>query len=397
MSGILLRPLSSIISVVLALSVAVLMPFGHLLVGYMNAADTLAFKADLNAGRVAKYIYSHGELWHYQRGRVVELIELPGAALRQRVYDDKNRLQVDDGAVPAFPTMTRAAPIVVSGSVAGRIEVETSLQPLLRNSGLFAVLGLFLGSSIYLASRFYPLSVLRRTRKELELQNRQLMQQETELRTQNLRFDAALNNMTQGLVMYDAVQRLVVCNERFIQMHGLSREAMKPGRPLREVIALRKSVGHVAINIEQYIDEVLATLAERKNHVRDVEYDDGRTIRVVNRPMAGGGWVATHEDITERRAAERELRHTKTFLHTIVENVPAPIIVKDPRNLCYVLVNRATEKLFGIPRERIIGKNSHDLFPTQEADAIVARDEELLRSTGRRARFGKALPHAWSR
>ena len=50
---------------------------------------------------------------------------------------------------------------------------------------------------------------------------------------------------------------------------------------------------------------------------------------MVNQPIEGGGWVATHEDITERKRAERELEQTRAFLDTIIENVPSPIIVKD--------------------------------------------------------------------
>jgi PAS domain-containing protein len=49
------------------------------------------------------------------------------------------------------------------------------------------------------------------------------------LLAQNLRTDAAINNMIQGFIMFDAAERIVVCNERFIDMYGLSREIVKPG------------------------------------------------------------------------------------------------------------------------------------------------------------------------
>ena len=80
--------------------------------------------------------------------------------------------------------------------------------------------------------------------------------------------------------------------------------------------------------------------------------NDGRIIAVVNQPIKGGGWVATHEDITERKRAERELEHTRSFLDTIIENVPSPIIVKDVESLRYLLINRAAEKYLGVDRAR---------------------------------------------
>ena len=108
--------------------------------------------------------------------------------------------------------------------------------------------------------------------------------------------------------------------------------------------------------------------------------DDGRIISVVNRPTEEGGWVATHEDITERKRAERELDHTRAFLDMIVENVPSPIIVKDAADLKYLLVNRATEKYFGVDRANIVGKTTAEFLPKDIADTILVEDMKTDRS-----------------
>src|SRR5215470_6597722 len=95
--------------------------------------------------------------------------------------------------------------------------------------------------------------------------------------------------------------------------------------------------------------------------------------------MPGGGWVSTHTDITDITRATKELQRTKAFLNTVVENVPATLVVKDARDNRYVLINRAGEQLVGIPRECMGGKTTADFFPT-DADGIAARDAEVLRT-----------------
>ena len=206
------------------------------------------------------------------------------------------------------------------------------------------------------------------------------------LRDRVLRLETALNNMSQGLCMFNAAERLVVCNRRYLQMYRLSREVVKPGCTLADLLRYRSANGTFAHNVEEYRAELLAALAEGKSKSSTVE-SAGRTIHVINEPMADGGWVATHEDITERRRAERELTRTQAFLDTIIENIPATIIVKDARDLRYLLINQAGEELLGMPREEMIGKTAHDLYPEEQADYFIKHDFETLWS-GHRVMIG---------
>jgi diguanylate cyclase (GGDEF)-like protein/PAS domain S-box-containing protein len=208
----------------------------------------------------------------------------------------------------------------------------------------------------------------------------QTKQNGKELREQKLQLDAALNNMSQGLVMFDSAERLLVCNRRYLQMYGLSAEVVKPGCTLSDLLDHRIAKGSFSWEPQQYRVEVLAAIAEEGTTERIVEIGDERIIAVVNQPMEGGGWVATHEDITERRRSERELDRTQKFLNTVIENVPATILVKDAVEHRYVLVNRAGEEFLGVSREEMIGKSAYDLFTKEEADAITARDNEVLQS-----------------
>ena len=127
------------------------------------------------------------------------------------------------------------------------------------------------------------------------------------LRLEKQRLDTAVNNMTQGLLLFDSSQRLVVCNPRYIEMYGLSAEVLKPGCTFREVIAHRKATGSFVDDVDEYCASVLRDIGQSKVIV--IETPDGRSIQIVNEPLADGGWVATHEDITERRRAEQRITH----------------------------------------------------------------------------------------
>jgi diguanylate cyclase (GGDEF)-like protein/PAS domain S-box-containing protein len=138
--------------------------------------------------------------------------------------------------------------------------------------------------------------------------------------TQNVRFDAALNNMAQGLLMFDAAERIVVCNNRYIEMYGLSPEIVKPGCSLRELLRHRVETGHLKRDPEEYRAGLLAAIAQGKPLNVIVETADGREMSIANQPMSGGGWVVTHEDITERRQAEAKISHMA--LHDALTNLP---------------------------------------------------------------------------
>ena len=114
-----------------------------------------------------------------------------------------------------------------------------------------------------------------------------------------------------------------------------------------------------------------------------MECADGRSFQIVNKPLAQGGWVATIEDITERRNLEQERDRNYAFLRQIIDHIPTQITVKDMRDRRYVLANRVAETQFGMSRDAIVGKTALDLFPKEAADVIAADDEAALQSPRR--------------
>jgi methyl-accepting chemotaxis protein len=119
--------------------------------------------------------------------------------------------------------------------------------------------------------------------------------------------DVVVNNMTQGVVLVDANEVVQVCNQRYVEMYGLSPEVVKPGCTLRDLIRNRISTGSLNLDPEQYRAEILASVQTGGAMSRIVETPDGRAVSVINRAVAGGKyWIGTHDDITDRIQAERK-------------------------------------------------------------------------------------------
>jgi transcriptional regulator with PAS, ATPase and Fis domain len=116
-----------------------------------------------------------------------------------------------------------------------------------------------------------------------------------------------LNNMTQGVILFDAHERILVCNNRYIEMYGVSPDVVKPGCTLLGLIENRITTGSLNIDPKKYRDEFLSAVRQGQSMNRIVETPDGRAIMVVNRSIKDGEyWIGTHDDITERIYAERK-------------------------------------------------------------------------------------------
>ncbi len=144
---------------------------------------------------------------------------------------------------------------------------------------------------------------------ELKRRESQLTRLSDALKMQNQHFDTALNNMVQGLCLFDDEQRLIVCNHRYLEMYGFSPEIVKPGIQLREIMEYSISLGNYRS------EEAGRALADRpvqaamhEQSVLEQRLKDGRIIEVLHQPMPGVGSVATYEDITARAKAEAALK-----------------------------------------------------------------------------------------
>ena len=126
------------------------------------------------------------------------------------------------------------------------------------------------------------------------------------VRAQNRRLLDAIDNMSQGLCMFDAQTRILVVNRRYLEMYKLSPDVVKPGCTLRRLIEHRKQTGLFVDDVDSYCQRIIDSAKQGASTPIYVQASDGRIVLAKNEPLPGGGWVSTHEDITERRQAEEE-------------------------------------------------------------------------------------------
>ena len=215
----------------------------------------------------------------------------------------------------------------------------------------------------------------------LEKQHELALQQEEQLRRSNLQFDMAVNNMSQGLCFFDGAQRLMVCNDRYLEMYGLDPEQIRPGITLREIIDLRFEVGSFpAMSKEEYHAWRNSIAVSDKPSDTIVELKNGRIFEIHHRPMSDGGWVATHDDITERQRLKAELeRNNKllsertALLQAIVDNFPGGIGFFD-NDLRVVVCNDKAKTILDLP-ERLFADGPPRL-------------EDILRFNALRGEYG---------
>jgi diguanylate cyclase (GGDEF)-like protein len=118
-----------------------------------------------------------------------------------------------------------------------------------------------------------------------------------------------LDNMIQGVLMFDADRKIVVCNRSYLEMYELSAEVVRPGCSLRELLEYRKASGSLALDVDAYMQRIEELLDSGETSEMSLDTGDGRTIHVVTQPLPNRGWVTTHEDITRQKEAEARIEH----------------------------------------------------------------------------------------
>jgi diguanylate cyclase (GGDEF)-like protein len=224
---------------------------------------------------------------NFKKGSALQRAFFDGSHLTGRLsspIDGKDRL-VSSRMLSSTPLLVVATRTVDSTLLAWRSQTKLFISAALMSLGVIAAtLGL----------------MFRLMRSQHQAAQRRLS-------IQKHRLDTAINNMTQGLLLFDASARLIVCNARYIEMYHLSPDVVRPGCTLRDVIRHRKATGSLPGDVEQYCEEVLRSKDSSGSKL--VATSDGRLVDIKTEPIADGGWLVTHEDVTERVRTQERIAH----------------------------------------------------------------------------------------
>ena len=203
-----------------------------------------------------------------------------------------------------------------------------------------------------ITEREVALATAKRVLSELEGQNQILHEREQQLGETNRRLDIALTNMAQGLCMLDAQLRIVECNDRYRQLFSVPPHVAKPGAYLRDVIAHSVGEGrHPGRSLDEVMADRLTIFAKGEPAtLRTKGVDGARTIETVYRPMTGGGWVATYDDITERERAEIALAEQNRRFDAALNNMPHGLSMFDASRQL-IVCNRRFSEMYRLPQE----------------------------------------------
>ena len=213
-------------------------------------------------------------------------------------------------------------------------------------------------------------------------------QSEAKLRAQEAKLDTALQNMSQGLCMFDAQGHIILFNERYVKMMGVSDEFLL-GRSLLDLFRHRKASGDFEGHPEEFYERICAEMAAGKSSTKVMKSSKGRTLRVVDEPMVGGGWVATYEDITEICQAEAQISHMAR--HDPLTDLPNRTLFREQMEHALSSVRR-NEQLAVLFFDLDHFKQVNDCFGHSVGDdllkAVAQRLRECVRGTDTIARLG---------
>jgi len=201
-----------------------------------------------------------------------------------------------------------------------------------------------------------------------------------ELHRRTLHFDAAIANMSQGLCMFSADERMIVCNLNYLTTFGMSPAVVKPGISLYDVLQHSVDVNIALDNVEELYRIRREVIAAKQPTIYSETLADGRIIDIWHRPMADGGWVSTYDDVTERRQAESRISYMAT--HDPLTDLPNRSFLRD--RLSQLLLAAAKEEAGSILALLLLDldrfKEVNDTLGHAAGDRLLGMVAERLRN-----------------
>jgi diguanylate cyclase (GGDEF)-like protein/PAS domain S-box-containing protein len=193
------------------------------------------------------------------------------------------------------------------------------------------------------------------------------------------RYETAIANISQGVCFFNGEQRLVLCNRRYAEIYHLRPDQVLAGATLRDIAERRFAAGTCPMSADDYLSLCASINSGADSRIWISELKDGRTIHICHQPMPDGGWVATHEDITELKAS-RILANERISLQALIDWVPDYLWVKDAESR-FVVVNKALASDSGRAKTiEMIGLTDFDSHAPEAAQDFRALEQAVLES-----------------
>ena len=294
-------------SLLVAIMIALAPPLAVALDGYAKIRESLEAVARLNVaelardGRAPAGLLNTDDTW-LARARALSPVDVD--ITRWALLAADGQVLAQHGTRPGWLTVSRGAPVptataarlnsTAEGATAARIELDASVAKLLADTLATAALGALIGAAVGWGTR----------RNAMRLLDAMLEEQGG----QTLRFHTAINNISQGLCFFDGQGRLIVCNSRYAHMYGLTDDMVRPGTRLQDIVEHRFRTGNCPeMSQDEYLAWRNAVAVSKAASDTVMTLRDGRVYAIHHQPMPDGGWVATHDDITERKRAVAQI------------------------------------------------------------------------------------------
>jgi PAS domain S-box-containing protein len=191
----------------------------------------------------------------------------------------------------------------------------------------------------------------------------------------------AFDTASEGLAVFDATDRCVAWNQRYAELWSRWGVEVVEGMTFEALLRAGLAAGRypdAGARPEAWLAEQIHRRATLEQ-MRDERVEHGERLRFATRRTPSGGRITSCVSLDPAGSSEHAAPR-RTFLDTVIENVPAMLFVKDGATGKFLLVNRTAEEVLGVPREALLGRSDHDFFPADQADFFVAKDREVIES-----------------